>query len=162
MSHSESALLLTCVCRRASRQALSLFTDPCVQNGLSRISRLTHHRAHRADAYPNGSRRHASLATGCLLASFFDPYTCYPYTNPRSGTCCRTSPDPILTLPLLCSWTSSRSLADLLRDQIWHGLGDRYDAPGLLALKADLESRPGFEGIFVHFVSVAEDGAADQ
>ncbi|GAA5843722.1 hypothetical protein JCM11251_003475 [Rhodosporidiobolus azoricus] len=45
---------------------------------------------------------------------------------------------------------------------IWHGLGDRYDAPGLLSLKADLEARPDLEGVFVHIVKVGEDGSADQ
>ncbi|GAA5990109.1 hypothetical protein JCM11641_007070 [Rhodosporidiobolus odoratus] len=46
--------------------------------------------------------------------------------------------------------------------QIWHGLGDRHDAPGLLSLKADLEAREGLEGVFVHLVRLDEDGAADQ
>ncbi|GAA6024338.1 hypothetical protein JCM11491_000382 [Sporobolomyces phaffii] len=45
---------------------------------------------------------------------------------------------------------------------IWHGLGDRYDAEGLLSLKRDLETRPGLEGVFVHLVQVGQDGAADQ
>lgn len=45
---------------------------------------------------------------------------------------------------------------------IWHGLGDRYDAAGLLSLKEDLESRPSLEGIFVHIVKIGIDGAADQ
>ncbi|GAA5893104.1 hypothetical protein JCM6882_003887 [Rhodosporidiobolus microsporus] len=45
---------------------------------------------------------------------------------------------------------------------IWHGLGDRYDAAGLLSLKADLEARPDLEGVFVHIVGISEDGAADQ
>ncbi|GAA5962961.1 hypothetical protein JCM3765_006730 [Sporobolomyces pararoseus] len=45
---------------------------------------------------------------------------------------------------------------------IWHGLGDRYDAAGLLSLKEDLESRPELEGIFVHIVKIGSDGAADQ
>lgn len=46
--------------------------------------------------------------------------------------------------------------------QIWHGLGDRYDAPGLIDLKQDLESRPNLEGIFVHIVKIGMDGASDQ
>ncbi|GAA5912912.1 hypothetical protein JCM8208_002080 [Rhodotorula glutinis] len=45
---------------------------------------------------------------------------------------------------------------------IWHGLGDRYDAPGLLSLKQDLEETPELEGVFVHIVRVGEDGAGDQ
>ncbi|GAA5923630.1 palmitoyl-protein thioesterase family protein [Sporobolomyces koalae] len=45
---------------------------------------------------------------------------------------------------------------------LWHGLGDRYDAPGLLSLKRDLESRSNLEGIFVHIVEVGHDGASDQ
>ncbi|GAA5873709.1 hypothetical protein JCM8547_002681 [Rhodosporidiobolus lusitaniae] len=45
---------------------------------------------------------------------------------------------------------------------IWHGLGDRYDAPGLAALKADLEARPDLEGVFVHVVRLGEDGTSDQ
>ncbi|ORY59910.1 Alpha/Beta hydrolase protein [Leucosporidium creatinivorum] len=45
---------------------------------------------------------------------------------------------------------------------IWHGLGDRFDAPGLLSLKADIESRKELEGIFVHIVQIGEDGAGDQ
>ncbi|GAA6042343.1 hypothetical protein JCM8097_003858 [Rhodosporidiobolus ruineniae] len=45
---------------------------------------------------------------------------------------------------------------------IWHGLGDRFDAAGLLSLKADLEARPKLEGVFVHIVHVADDGPADQ
>ncbi|BGP12094.1 hypothetical protein JCM10213_005200 [Rhodosporidiobolus nylandii] len=45
---------------------------------------------------------------------------------------------------------------------IWHGLGDRYDAPGLLSLKADLEARPGLEGVFVHIIQQGADGSADQ
>lgn len=46
--------------------------------------------------------------------------------------------------------------------QIWHGLGDRYDAPGLIDLKQDLKSRPNLEGIFVHIVKIGMDGASDQ
>ncbi|GAA5954133.1 hypothetical protein JCM21900_002900 [Sporobolomyces salmonicolor] len=45
---------------------------------------------------------------------------------------------------------------------IWHGLGDRFDAPGLLELKADLESREGLEGVFVHIIKIGDDGASDQ
>ncbi|BGP43124.1 hypothetical protein JCM10449v2_007148 [Rhodotorula kratochvilovae] len=45
---------------------------------------------------------------------------------------------------------------------IWHGLGDRFDAPGLLSLKEDLEQTPGLEGVFVHIVEVGEDGTSDQ
>ncbi|GAA6008129.1 hypothetical protein JCM10207_007039 [Rhodosporidiobolus poonsookiae] len=45
---------------------------------------------------------------------------------------------------------------------IWHGLGDRFDAPGLAELKSDLESRPNLEGVFVHIVQLGDDGAADQ
>ncbi|BGP21140.1 palmitoyl-protein thioesterase [Rhodotorula toruloides] len=45
---------------------------------------------------------------------------------------------------------------------IWHGLGDRYDAPGLQSLKADLEAAEGLEGVFVHIVQVGADGPADQ
>ncbi|GJN91896.1 hypothetical protein Rhopal_004921-T1 [Rhodotorula paludigena] len=45
---------------------------------------------------------------------------------------------------------------------IWHGLGDRFDAPGLLSLKEDLENRPELKGVFVHIIEVGEDGATDQ
>lgn len=45
---------------------------------------------------------------------------------------------------------------------IWHGLGDRFDAPGLVQLKEDIEARPGLEGVFIHIVQIGEDGAGDQ
>ncbi|SCV68042.1 BQ2448_163 [Microbotryum intermedium] len=45
---------------------------------------------------------------------------------------------------------------------LWHGLGDRYDAPGLLALKAELEAHDKLKGVYVHLIGVSEDGAADQ
>ncbi|KAK4706167.1 palmitoyl-protein thioesterase, partial [Phenoliferia sp. Uapishka_3] len=45
---------------------------------------------------------------------------------------------------------------------LWHGLGDRYDAPGLLSLKTDLEERPDLKGVFVWIVKLADDGTSDQ
>ncbi|GAA5822822.1 hypothetical protein JCM3770_007205 [Rhodotorula araucariae] len=45
---------------------------------------------------------------------------------------------------------------------IWHGLGDRFDAPGLLSLKEDLEQTPDLAGVFVHIVQLGEDGTSDQ
>ncbi|GAA5895722.1 hypothetical protein JCM5296_007403 [Sporobolomyces johnsonii] len=79
-----------------------------------------------------------------------------------------------LTLPLALSTfrlaTFSSALPSLISKPpvppvpivIWHGLGDRFDAPGLLELKADLESREGLEGVFVHIVKIGDDGASDQ
>jgi len=47
-------------------------------------------------------------------------------------------------------------------DQIWHGLGDRYDAPGLLSLKDDIQARPNLKGVFVHIIQIGIDGGKDQ
>ncbi|KAK4046632.1 hypothetical protein OIV83_005915 [Microbotryomycetes sp. JL201] len=43
---------------------------------------------------------------------------------------------------------------------IWHGLGDRYDAGGLLELQRDIESR--LPGTYVHIIRLGSDGASDQ
>lgn len=55
----------------------------------------------------------------------------------------------------------SRSKCQLIRPQIWHGLGDRYDAVGLLALKHEIEQVPALKGVFVHLAYVEEEGSAD-
>lgn len=44
--------------------------------------------------------------------------------------------------------------------QIWHGLGDRYDAPGLVSLKGEIEQ--AIPGSYVHLVRIEEDGSRDQ
>lgn len=49
--------------------------------------------------------------------------------------------------------------------QLWHGLGDRFDSPGLQALKQDLQARPELHNVFVHIVNLSpqdSDGPADQ
>ncbi|KAM0792012.1 hypothetical protein ACM66B_007123 [Microbotryomycetes sp. NB124-2] len=43
---------------------------------------------------------------------------------------------------------------------IWHGLGDRFDAPGLVQLQNDIETR--LPGTYVHIVHLGADGASDQ
>ncbi|GAA5969274.1 hypothetical protein JCM8115_006746 [Rhodotorula mucilaginosa] len=45
---------------------------------------------------------------------------------------------------------------------LWHGLGDRFDGAGLQLLKQDLEARPELDSVFVHIVTLAQDGPADQ
>ncbi|KAH8918060.1 alpha/beta-hydrolase, partial [Atractiella rhizophila] len=44
---------------------------------------------------------------------------------------------------------------------IWHGLGDRHDAEGMLSLKASIEDEFGGD-VFVHLVKIEEDGEKDQ
>ncbi|KWU42591.1 alpha/beta-hydrolase, partial [Rhodotorula sp. JG-1b] len=45
---------------------------------------------------------------------------------------------------------------------LWHGLGDRFDGAGLQLVKQDLEARPELRHVFVHIVTLAQDGPADQ
>ncbi|GAA6059856.1 hypothetical protein JCM10212_007061 [Sporobolomyces blumeae] len=70
-------------------------------------------------------------------------------------------------LSTLTDATSSDAVDPTRRDVpvpivIWHGLGDKFDNPGLVSLKRDLEHRPGLEGVFVHLVQIGQDGPADQ
>lgn len=44
---------------------------------------------------------------------------------------------------------------------IWHGLGDRYDNPGLVSLGQDIKKVLG-EDTFVYMVRVSNDSNADQ
>ncbi|KAH9956956.1 alpha/beta-hydrolase [Lactifluus volemus] len=43
---------------------------------------------------------------------------------------------------------------------IWHGLGDQYDAPGILKFQSHIEEM--YPGIFIHSVYIDPDSKADQ
>lgn len=69
-------------------------------------------------------------------------------------------PVPIVVRPLLLLSSPFQSLST--HAQLWHGLGDRFDGAGLQLLKQDLEARPELDSVFVHIVTLAQDGPADQ
>ncbi|KAJ8297362.1 Palmitoyl-protein thioesterase 1 [Rhodotorula toruloides] len=93
--------------------------------------------------------RFTSAAAAVLLSALPASFA-LPTLSPPSQLLLRPSAPPI---PIV--------FIDFL-PQIWHGLGDRFDAPGLQSLKADLEATEGLEGVFVHIVEVGADGPADQ
>lgn len=43
---------------------------------------------------------------------------------------------------------------------IWHGLGDRYDSPGMQSIAERLDA--SYPGIYVHAIALDEDGGKDQ
>lgn len=78
----------------------------------------------------------------------------------RLATCAISS---IFTLFLRYALAASASIDSqaALPVVIWHGLGDRYDSPGLVELVKDLKSEFG-QDTFVYIARSTDDGGQDQ